>query len=371
MDNSNLVPLSIGKISPNCLALDPKNPRLYNGKSFGDNAESHELVKALADTADLDELIKSISENGYLSIEPLIIMKRANDFIVLEGNRRLAAIKLLCDPELAKKCRVVIPKVLSQNVIDSLKEVAVYLVNNESEARSFIGFKHVNGPHKWDSFSKAQFAYKWFISERDQGVTIDDITKKLGDSNNTVRSIVSAMFVLEQAKNKDIYDIQTDKMSAKFSFSHLYTALNRSEYRDFLELDRDWNITLNENPVPERNLGKLKDVLVGLYGYKKDKKVSLISSQNPDLKYFGEVLANEISYDAFKLGVNNLSELHKQAGDPLEHIKDAFLEINKQLDTISSVLDRTTTLDESTLNYIEQFKKKTSKVIFQITQIEE
>lgn len=365
-----LVPHVTGKISPEALILDARNPRLFNGKSFNDNADPHELVKALSDSADLDELIKSISENGYMPIEPLIVMQRGDKYVVLEGNRRLAAIKLLTEPGLAQKCRVVIPKTLSEKVTESLKEVAVYLVNNESEARAFIGFKHVNGPHKWDSFAKAQFAYKWFISERDQGLTIDDITKKLGDSNNTVRSIVSAMFVLEQAKNQEVYDIHSDRVSPKFSFSHLYTALNRSEYKDFLGLERDWNITLSDNPVPLDNLNKLKDVLTGLYGYKKDKRASLISSQNPDLKYFGEVLANEASYEAFKSGVESLSELYKQAGDPLQHIKDAFLEINKQLDTISSVLDRTESLDDTTKNYIEQFKKKVLKVQFQLNHIE-
>lgn len=371
MDINDLKPKMIEKVSPDLLSLDPRNPRLYNGKNFSENAETHELVKELANSADLEELIQSISENGYLSIEPLIIMPRKDKFIVLEGNRRLAAIKLLKDQELARKCRVVVPKKLSQEVLDSLEEVAVYLVNDEADARSFIGFKHVNGPHKWDSFAKAQFAYKWFVSERKNGLTIDDITNKLGDSNNTVRSIVSAMFVLEQAKNQEVYDIHADKMSPKFSFSHLYTALNRSEYREFLGLARDWNITLEENPVPNENLGKLKDVLSGLYGYKKDSKPALISSQNPDLKHFGEVLANEASYDAYKSGIDNLSELYKQAGDPLQHIKDAFLEINKQLDTISSVLDRTSQLDESTLSYIEQFKKKTNKVVFQISEIKD
>ncbi|EAW1246528.1 TPA: ParB N-terminal domain-containing protein [Salmonella enterica] len=366
-----LEPFKTQMISPDELILDAKNPRLYNGKSFNDNADPHELVKALSDTADLEELIKSISENGYMSIEPLIVMKKGAKYVVLEGNRRLAAIKLLTEPGLAQKCRVVVPKNLDARVIDSLKEVAVYLVNDESEARSFIGFKHVNGPHKWDSFAKAQFAYKWFVSERANGLTIDDITKKLGDSNNTVRSIVSAMFVLEQAKNQQVYDIHADRMSPKFSFSHLYTALNRSEYKDFLGLERDWNVTLKDNPVPSQNIDKLKDVLTGLYGYKKDKRASLISSQNPDLKYFGEVLANEASYEAFKSGVESLSELYKQAGDPLQHIKDAFLEINKQLDTISSVLDRTDSLDDTTKNYIEQFKKKVLKVQFQLQSIEE
>lgn len=366
-----LKPLKTQMISPDELILDAKNPRLYNGKSFNDNADPHELVKALSDTADLEELIKSISENGYMSIEPLIVMEKGSKYVVLEGNRRLAAIKLLTEPGLAQKCRVVVPKNLDTHVINSLKEVAVYLVNDESEARSFIGFKHVNGPHKWDSFAKAQFAYKWFVSERANGLTIDDITKKLGDSNNTVRSIVSAMFVLEQAKNQEVYDIHSDRMSPKFSFSHLYTALNRSEYKDFLGLERDWNVTLKDNPVPSKNIAKLKDVLTGLYGYKRDKRASLISSQNPDLKYFGEVLANEASYEAFKSGIESLSELYKQAGDPLQHIKDAFLEINKQLDTISSVLDRTNSLDDTTKNYIEQFKKKVSKVQFQLQNIEE
>ncbi|HCF8498962.1 TPA: ParB N-terminal domain-containing protein [Klebsiella variicola] len=365
-----LEPYKTQPISPNELILDPKNPRLYNGQSFSDNTEPHELVKALADNADLDELIKSISENGYMSIEPLIVMKRGDKYVVLEGNRRLAAIKLLTEDGLARKCRVVVPSKLPQSVVDSLKEVAVYLVKDESEARSFIGFKHVNGPHKWDSFAKAQFAYKWFISERHKGLTIDEITKKLGDSNNTVRSIVSAMFVLEQAKNQEIYDINSDRMSPKFSFSHLYTALNRSEYKDFLGLERDWNVTLKDNPVPSQNAEKLRDVLIGLYGSKKDKRTSLISSQNPDLKYFGEVLVNEASYGAFKAGGESLSELYKQAGDPLQHIKDAFLEINKQLDTISSVLDRTDSLDETTKYYIDQFSRKVKKVNFQLEDLE-
>lgn len=62
-------------------------------------------------------------------------------------------------------------------------------------------------------------------------------------------------------------------MSPKFSFSHLYTALNRSEYKDFLGLERDWNVTLKDNPVPSQNIDKLKDVLTGLYGYKKIKEL--------------------------------------------------------------------------------------------------
>ncbi|WP_080708462.1 ParB/RepB/Spo0J family partition protein [Aeromonas hydrophila] len=369
MDTKKHLQLNITKkISPDMLLLDVSNPRLFNGGHISSNSTQDELVKELADTADLKELIESIAENGYLSIEPLIVMEKDDKYVVLEGNRRLAAIKLLRDRELARRCRVSIPDILKPEVEGSLAEVSAYLVSNEEEARSFIGFKHVNGPHKWDSFAKAQFAYRWYISERENGLTIDDITKKLGDSNNTVRSIVSAMFIIEQAKKQNIYDVQNDRMTPKFAFSHFYTALNRSEYKDFLGLEKDWSAQLTENPVPENKKENLKDVFIGLYGYKKDKIPSIISSQNPDLKQFGEVLINEHSYDAFKSNrMTSLSDLYKQSGDPLKHIKDAFLEINRQMDTISNVLDRTNNLDESTTTYVEQFKKKYQKIIYQLS----
>lgn len=57
-----------------------------------DNANDVEIIRHLALTADLKELIQSIANNGYISIEPLIVIKSTQDnYIVLEGNRRLSA----------------------------------------------------------------------------------------------------------------------------------------------------------------------------------------------------------------------------------------------------------------------------------------
>lgn len=44
----------------------------------------------------------SIAENGYNSAESLMVMPHKDKFIVLEGNRRLLALKLLRNPELAE-----------------------------------------------------------------------------------------------------------------------------------------------------------------------------------------------------------------------------------------------------------------------------
>ena len=94
--------------------------------------------------------------NGYLDIEPLIVTAGTggDDLLVLEGNRRLATLRLLREPDLveriasSEKLPIRIPKV-TEPVLRTFDAVSVYPVANRVRARSFIGFKHINGPAKW------------------------------------------------------------------------------------------------------------------------------------------------------------------------------------------------------------------------------
>ena len=69
------------------LHLDPNNPR-FIGEQF-DNEE--EIIAHLMAAADLDELLLSILTSGYLDFEPIVV--KQDDLTVLEGNRRVAALK--------------------------------------------------------------------------------------------------------------------------------------------------------------------------------------------------------------------------------------------------------------------------------------
>src|ERR1035438_10451118 len=94
--------------------------------------------------------------------------------------------------------------------------------------------KHINGPHKWDALAKARFAADWYKNEKDKGLTIAKIARRLGDNHDTVVRLVNGMFVLDQAADAKIYDIQDRYPGKRFGFSHLYTALTRPGYREFL-----------------------------------------------------------------------------------------------------------------------------------------
>ena len=284
------------KVSVERLRLDRDNPRLVGETA---NASDESIIARLYRSAELDELLESISANGYLDIEPLVVTSGGDeDLIVLEGNRRLAALRLLREPDLGDKVassenlRIRVPPVPKQKRV-TFDTVSVYPVAGRAQARSFIGFKHINGPAKWDAYAKGKFAAEWYKAGKSEGVSLDDISRAIGDRHDTVKRMVSAIYVLDQAATQQLFDVEEDRLTKKFNFSHLYTALGRSQYMDYLGLGSRWaRYDPSPDPVPAEKLDELRKVLMWIYGSKRDDALPVVRSQNPDIKRLGEVLAN-------------------------------------------------------------------------------
>jgi hypothetical protein len=305
------------------LEFDRSNPRLVTGDLYS-TATDEDIISALNEIATLDELITSICTNSYLDLEPLIVLGDAKGpFRVLEGNRRLAAIKLIQDPELARRCRVSVPKSIPKRVTDSVKTVTVWRVQTESDAQAFIGFKHINGPHRWDAYAKARFVSDWYTKEMGNGLSIDAIARQLGDDNDTIRAYISGILVLQQAENARLFQISDRYNKGKFAFSHLYTALGRTEYQEFLGLKQGWNRSPDIDPVPRKNVEKLGEVLRYIYGSKQDEFAPLVRSQNPDLKQVGEVINHPVALERVRSGAT-LSTAYNEVRSPYEVFGEAL-----------------------------------------------
>lgn len=284
------------KVPVERLRLDRGNPRLVGEAA---DASDEWIIARLYRSAELDELLQSISTNGYLDIEPLVVVRAPDDdaLIVLEGNRRLATLRLLREPALvrsiasAEKLRIAVPAV-DAGLRATLDEVSAYLVASRERARAFIGFKHINGPAKWDAYAKARFAADWYRAGRADGVGLEQIAAAIGDRHDTIKRMVSAIYVLEQADANGLFDIE-NRHTRKFNFSHLYTALSRSQYMDYLGLEAAW---ARHDPKPDQvapeKLDALRRVLVWIYGSKSEDARPVVQTQNPDIKRLGEVLAH-------------------------------------------------------------------------------
>ncbi len=266
--------------NPSNLSLDLNNPRVGSVKF----ANEDKMLEYLVTNADIDELVQSIRASGWLDYEPLIVMKEQGKTVVLEGNRRLAALRILSSPEVRSRLKIKLSKESGNGALP--QQVRVRRVASRKDARDYIGFKHINGAFKWDPLAKAKYAAEWF----EDGHDIKRISQRLGDSHNTVVRLVNGWRVLEQSEKNGFDRKKTTR--ASFPLSHLYTALSRPSVRSYLGLST-YSISdaLKPDPVPPEHQENLLHLMSWLYG--QDPEPAVLRSQNPDLNRIVEVLGNE------------------------------------------------------------------------------
>ncbi len=366
------IPLeSVTQISVDCLDLDARNPRLTD---MDTGASDEVIIAHLYRVEDLSELLQSIAANGYMDIEPFIVCKENGKLTVLEGNRRLAAVRLLRDRGLSNKilvatrARIRVPEI-TQRCRDTLEKISVYRVRNREDADAFIGFKHINGAARWSSYAKAKFAAQW---HRTSNLSLTEIANQIGDRHTTIKRMVYAIYVLEQAEKKSLFDIE-DRWNPRFSFSHLYTALSRPDYRNFLGLDLQWpNYEPQPDPISKNKEKHLDELLTWIYGSKQDGINPVIRSQNPDIRRLGEVLDNAASLTVLRAG-RPLDEAHESTLPAEKKLAELLLLTRTKIREVShflrgfdgqdtSLIDIAEDISETAQAIHERMKKKMADV---------
>ncbi|MDA1313924.1 MAG: hypothetical protein O2968_11355 [Acidobacteria bacterium] len=253
-------------------------------------------------------------------------------FVVIEGNRRLAAVKLLVDASLRQKVKATkLPKIDKARAAD-LATLPV-IVTTRKDSWRYLGFKHVNGPAMWGSYSKAQYIAH---VHNDYGVSLEDIALQIGDYNSTILRMYRGLMIVEQAEQAEVFT-RSDIAKNKFYFNYIYTGIDYPGIVEFLGLRARG--TTARKPVPPAKIKNLGDLLVWLYGRESTDTASLIRSQNPDLKTLDSVLLTDAGVKALRDGLP-LSVAHDiSQGDErifrqaLQHAKQALQKAHGTLTT--------------------------------------
>ena len=289
-----LIPLQQSSpVATGMLIFDQENPRFTPDKR-PEGAADEDIIRFIDRSADLSELIQSMAANGYIKVEPMIVWQNGGNLVVLEGNRRLAALKCLRDPALAERAGVDLLEISPVNRA-TLDEVLVWRVEDRESAQDLIGYKHIDGLRPWDAYAKALFAMHWLEAEKQKanGLSLMKIAEKMGDGHDTLRRMVTAAFVIKQAEDNDVWSIDQRK-NRHFSFSHIYTGLSYSEFSEYLGMER---LARSEDPelkpIPQEKFEKLSQLLSWLYGNKSEDEAPVIRSQATDLKRLRKVLGNK------------------------------------------------------------------------------
>ena len=289
MNNRQTKPMRVSD-----LVFDVKNPRLPEF-DLTESATDSDVIRVLWETMDVRELVMSIVASGYFPHEPLIVARELGKNVVIEGNRRLAAVKVLLDSEIASELSVELP-CISEEARLKLQELPTIESTREDVWR-YLGFKHVNGPAKWSSYAKSRY-----IAEvhRTFEVSLEDIASQIGDTHKTVQRLYRGLMVIEEAEELRVFS-RNDRWRNHFSFSHLYTGLDYDGISNFIGLLPETEE--GRNPVPHDRKGELRELCLWLYGSKKLDTPPVIEKQNPHLRQLSAVIANRESLAALRSGV--------------------------------------------------------------------
>lgn len=297
---SNQATESWGHVLPRPVAdllLDPDNPRL---PAFKESQSQETLVAWMVKKHAIGELIASFSISGYFEEEPLVGVPSATDrgkVTIVEGNRRLAALRLLLDPTLAtslkdpetgRSIRVKVPRT-SARTLRSLTHVPVRLYTHRSDVLAYIGYRHITGIRPWDSYSKARYVAELVA----QGGNLPDIQKQIGDRHETAPRLYRAYLVWSQAGDHG----WLDRNGTTPPFSYLFTALTFRPILVYIGLSSQGV----PKPVEDNRLPQLKELATYLYGNKKAEREPAIE-ESREIKDLAQALASTSARQQLETG---------------------------------------------------------------------
>lgn len=264
------------------LFFDARNPRLVE---FEHTSDENKILNILWDNMAVNEIVMSILANGFFENEAMYVIIENGRKIVIEGNRRLAAVKAILEPSAILNGGMNRYKErITQKLLDDLtNNLPIIILNSREDTWRYIGFKHVNGAVKWDSYAKAEYIAQ---VHNEYGIELKDIAEQIGDSNKITLKLYQGLMVLRQANRDTEFKID-DVYYKRVYFSHVYTAISYEGFQKFLGID----ITRHtDNPVPDDKIKNLEEVMYWLLGSNKKKIKPIIRSQNPDLRNLNNVL---------------------------------------------------------------------------------
>ncbi|MEV5208218.1 hypothetical protein AB0K35_12175 [Micromonospora sp. NPDC053740] len=151
--------------------LDPLNVRLG---LTGETPPSL-IINDLFANAKVLDLVQAITQLGFLTHEVPIVVRRGKDLVVVEGNRRFAALKAIQNPILVPAYASGVKKYVDAMDAadrDSLLKVSVKVAPSQEQADKLIAALHTSNPRlAWSPDRQAAF----FEAQLNAGLSLDQL----------------------------------------------------------------------------------------------------------------------------------------------------------------------------------------------------
>lgn len=225
------------RLSVTSLHLDTKNPRL--GRETLSRAP-REIIQYLFEHDKALEVADSIATRGFFPNEPLLAVKETGRTVVIEGNRRLAALKALREPGLLEGSLERQVARLSRRITDLqlIVTVPVTVAPSRRATDRQIAGRHIGTPVRaWRAENRASF----ILDKLEEGYENDDLRDELGFTLADIQKARQTRAIAEMARSLDLPEeikAKLDNPRAKV-FTTLERVFDSPVGRDYLKVEPD------------------------------------------------------------------------------------------------------------------------------------
>lgn len=219
------------------LKLDEKNPRLSH---IQQDITQNELINEMIENYRIYDLALSIAEDGFFPDKNLIAVIEKEEYIVVEGNRRLSALKSLLIPDIVEGKLKTKFKRLNAIIEESyIIQIKVIIAPSREAANPIIFKEHTDRTSMpWSRIMQAEF-YK---RQLENDMSLDELSSKYNKSNSEITSFLKLINMYDIAcnlelENEDLKEKIYDKQG--FNASVLERIYDSPIMRDFLKFDFD------------------------------------------------------------------------------------------------------------------------------------
>lgn len=324
------------------LDFDRNNPRFPPKIAQG---PVEDLLQRFVRDERLLEIIESIGNHGYFPGEPLLVVPAARGrFRVVEGNRRLAALKLLIrelDPPAGRTT--------VQDAVEAAEfrpnQVPCLAFDNENEILRYLGFRHITGIKAWSALQKARYAARMYQKYKslpeDEGLRL--LARETGSRRDTVGQMLTALKLYDRAEEKNFFGLQI--VPEQIEFSVLGTALSYSALVEFLGLES--RSDMKARGLEESSLKDLFDWLFVVEGRSKP-----IVTESRNLRKLAAVVASDTAIKELRK-TGNLDQAYELSSGPEEALTESLKTALRRLETAQALVPKVPKISEEHIQLAE------------------
>jgi len=341
------------------LLLDPNNPRFSElGEELKPIPEARfaeEKVQAVTfekmkdSRFDVGELRDTIKTIGFLPMDRIVVREwkaqsgDSKKYVVVEGNRRVTALKWLIDlHERAKET-------FSEGQLSNFTAIECLLLDDarapESATLVLPGLRHVSGVKEWGPYQKAKAVF----ALRKSGMGPQEAAQSLGLSTRAANSAYKCYIALENMKSDEEYG----EFAEPRMYSYFEEVFKRPSVRGWL----DWNDTQERFASDER----LKEFYSWIVPAGDETPVAKLP-ESRSVRELSEIIADENALNILRTPEGSLSRAI--ARYEVDHPEDWYPKVTAATSALKSLTpDMLRSMDAATLESLQNLGDRIDRAL--------